>query len=40
MQGMVDEGFDEKQDLERLPKNYSGGIWTNRIDKISPILKE
>lgn len=34
------EGFDTKQDLERLPKNYTGGIWTNRIDKIAPILKE
>ncbi|MEK3978231.1 glycerophosphodiester phosphodiesterase family protein [Psychrobacillus sp. FSL K6-2836] len=34
------EGFDKKQDLERLPKNYSGGIWTNRIDKIAPIIKE
>jgi len=34
------EGFDKKQDLERLPKNYTGGIWTNRIDKIAPLLKE
>ena len=34
------EGFDKKQDLERLPKNYTGGIWTNRIDKIAPIIKE
>ncbi|WP_227938789.1 glycerophosphodiester phosphodiesterase family protein [Alkalihalobacillus deserti] len=34
------EGFDKKQDLERLPKNYTGGIWTNRIDIIAPILEE
>ncbi|MEH7246774.1 glycerophosphodiester phosphodiesterase family protein [Neobacillus niacini] len=34
------EGFDTSQDLERLPKNYNGGIWTNRIDVIAPILKE
>ncbi|MFS0576924.1 glycerophosphodiester phosphodiesterase family protein [Sporosarcina sp. 179-K 3D1 HS] len=34
------EGFDKEQDLERLPNNYSGGIWTNRIDLIAPILKE
>ncbi|WP_415814192.1 glycerophosphodiester phosphodiesterase family protein [Mesobacillus thioparans] len=34
------EGFDKKQDLERLPEGYTGGIWTNRIDIISPIIKE
>lgn len=34
------EGFDKKQDLERLPKDYPGGIWTNRIDLIAPVLKE
>nr|WP_255648067.1 glycerophosphodiester phosphodiesterase family protein [Pseudalkalibacillus hwajinpoensis] len=34
------EGFDNKQDLERLPVNYTGGIWTNRIDMIAPILEE
>ncbi len=34
------EDFDKKQDLERLPKNYTGGIWTNRIDIITPILEE
>lgn len=34
------EGFDLAQDLERLPENYTGGIWTNRIDIIAPLLKE
>nr|WP_282034489.1 glycerophosphodiester phosphodiesterase family protein [Metabacillus indicus] len=34
------EGFDEKQDLERLPKGYTGGIWTNRIDIISKVIQE
>jgi len=34
------EGFDTKQDLERIPEKYSGGIWTNRIDIIAPILSE
>jgi len=34
------EGFDKMEDLERLPKNYRGGIWTNRIDIIAPILEE
>ncbi len=30
-------GFDNATDLKSLPKNYSGGIWTNRIDKIGPL---
>ena len=34
------EGFDNKQDLERLPNHYTGGIWTNRIDIIAPLLEE
>lgn len=34
------EGFDTKEDLTRLPDNYSGGIWTNRIDKIAPNYKK
>ncbi|HYK71905.1 MAG TPA: glycerophosphodiester phosphodiesterase family protein [Pseudoneobacillus sp.] len=33
------EGFDTEDDVKRLPANYSGGIWTNRIDRIAPILK-
>ncbi|MBM7791295.1 glycerophosphodiester phosphodiesterase family protein [Tenggerimyces flavus] len=27
-------GFDSAADLERLPDGYTGGIWTNRIDRI------
>ena len=34
------EGFDKKQDLKRLPQKYNGGIWTNRIDVIAPLIKE
>lgn len=33
------EGFDNKSDLERLPGNYNGVIWTNRIDVIAPAIK-
>ncbi|KRE93332.1 glycerophosphodiester phosphodiesterase [Paenibacillus sp. Soil766] len=33
-------GFDTPQDLERLPASYSGGIWTNRIDRIAPLYKQ
>ncbi|MGM0752536.1 MAG: glycerophosphodiester phosphodiesterase family protein [Bacillota bacterium] len=34
------EGFDEKSDLEYIPEPYNGGIWTNRIDRIAPIIKD
>ncbi|MFT9846822.1 glycerophosphodiester phosphodiesterase family protein [Aneurinibacillus sp. REN35] len=30
-------GFDTPEDIKRLPPNYSGGIWTNRIDRIAPL---
>ncbi|MGW9123875.1 glycerophosphodiester phosphodiesterase family protein [Paenibacillus chitinolyticus] len=30
-------GFDSPEDIKRLPSGYSGGIWTNRIDKIAPL---
>lgn len=33
------EGFDSENDLQRLPADYSGGLWTNRIDLIAPKLK-
>ncbi|MFI9552317.1 glycerophosphodiester phosphodiesterase family protein [Nonomuraea endophytica] len=33
------EGFDTPADLERLPEGYAGGIWTNRIDVVSPRLR-
>jgi len=34
------EGFENEQDLERLPRNYNGAIWTNRIDVIASLLKK
>ena len=37
--GQFSEGFDTPEDIKRLPPNYSGGIWTNRIDRIAPIFK-
>jgi glycerophosphoryl diester phosphodiesterase len=33
-------GFDTREDIERLPSTYSGGVWTNRIDRIAPLTKE
>lgn len=33
-------GFDTPEDIDSLPSNYSGGIWTNRIDLIAPLFEE
>ncbi|WP_043930900.1 glycerophosphodiester phosphodiesterase family protein [Bacillus sp. EB01] len=33
--GGFSEGFDTKEDIKRLPKGYSGWVWTNRIDRVS-----
>ncbi len=32
--GKWSEGFDSPEDLKKLPKGYSGYVWTNRIDKV------
>ncbi|MBE1444048.1 glycerophosphodiester phosphodiesterase family protein [Paenibacillus sp. OAS669] len=32
-------GFDTPEDVERLPRGYTGGIWTNRIDLIAPMYR-
>lgn len=37
--GKWSEGFDTLEDLEQLPANFTGGIWTNRIDRIGPAFK-
>ncbi|MFB5661160.1 glycerophosphodiester phosphodiesterase family protein [Alteribacillus sp. HJP-4] len=34
------EGFDSAKDMERLPDDFSGGIWTNRIDIIAPSIRD
>lgn len=34
------DGFDTEADLEKIPKDYSGDIWTNRIDIIGPLFKK
>ncbi|QKH04900.1 glycerophosphodiester phosphodiesterase (plasmid) [Bacillus cereus] len=33
-------GFDSSEDIKRLPDDYTGGIWTNQIDKIAPLFKK
>ncbi|WP_090723262.1 glycerophosphodiester phosphodiesterase family protein [Paenibacillus sp. PDC88] len=32
-------GFDTLEDIKKLPDHYTGGIWTNRIDRIAPLFK-
>jgi glycerophosphoryl diester phosphodiesterase len=32
-------GFDTKEDIERLPENFPGIIWTNKIEVIAPDIK-
>lgn len=31
-------GINDEETFNRLPRNYSGGIWTDRIDVIAPLL--
>ena len=38
--GQWSEGFDTEADLALLPSNYTGGIWTNRIERIGPLIEE
>lgn len=32
-------GIDRREQLDRLPKGFNGGIWTNRIDRIAPAIR-
>ncbi len=38
--GQWSGGFDTVEELKKLPKNYAGCIWTERIDKIGKIYKK
>jgi len=38
--GQWSGGFDTEEDLKKIPKNYSGFIWTDRIDRIGEFYKE
>lgn len=38
--GEFSEGFDTVEDTKKLPVNYNGGIWTNRIDIIGPLFNK
>ena len=34
------KGFNSPGELKQLPKHYSGALWTERIDRIGPLLKQ
>jgi glycerophosphoryl diester phosphodiesterase len=38
--GDFSSGIDSADDLRRLPADYAGGIWTNRIDLIAPLTRQ
>jgi len=37
--GGFSEGFDTREDLDRLPAGFTGLVWTNRVDTIAPLLR-
>jgi glycerophosphoryl diester phosphodiesterase len=37
--GGFSEGFDTVEDFNRLPANFQGWVWTNRIDVIAPAIQ-
>jgi glycerophosphoryl diester phosphodiesterase len=38
--GGFSDGFDTSADLNELPEGFAGVVWTNRIDKVAPLLKD
>jgi glycerophosphoryl diester phosphodiesterase len=37
--GEFSTGIDTPEQLARLPQDYSGGIWTNEIETIAPLVR-
>lgn len=38
--GSWSEGFDELEQLKAVPVNYTGYIWTNRIDRLAEVERD
>jgi glycerophosphoryl diester phosphodiesterase len=38
--GGFSDGFDQAEDVYRLPEGYNRWIWTNRIDRMAPLFKD
>lgn len=39
LDGDFSSGIDDETAFRRLPQNFAGGIWTNRIDRIAPLAR-
>jgi glycerophosphoryl diester phosphodiesterase len=37
--GEFSRGIDSEAEFARLPQGFSGGIWTNRIDRIGAMVR-
>lgn len=37
--GEFSEGFDDPGDVDAIPTGWTGGVWTNRIDVVAPLLR-
>lgn len=37
--GDFSSGVDDEETFRRLPADFNGGIWTNRIDRIAPLVR-
>lgn len=37
--GQFSSGIDDLEQLAKLPNGFAGGIWTNRIDRIAPAVR-
>jgi len=37
--GEFSTGIDTPEQFALLPQNYSGGIWTNEIEAIAPLVR-
>jgi glycerophosphoryl diester phosphodiesterase len=37
--GDFSRGIDATAELQTIPQGFAGGIWTNRIDRIAPLIK-
>jgi glycerophosphoryl diester phosphodiesterase len=40
LDGDFSSGIDDETAYRALPSNFSGGIWTNRIDRIAPLARK
>jgi glycerophosphoryl diester phosphodiesterase len=38
--GSLSQGFDDPERFQSLPADYSGGVWTDRIDLLGPLLEQ